>query len=99
MIHRPLASLALATLALHACSMARAADKTEWGETSHVQFSRALPNASGKSLTTVIVELAPGASAAPHRHGEAFVYSYVLSGTVRSQLEDGPPTTYEAGDD
>jgi quercetin dioxygenase-like cupin family protein len=44
------------------------------------------------------VDFAPGAKARPHRHGQAFVYAYVLKGAVRSALDDGAPTTYRAGD-
>src|SRR4051794_27510457 len=36
----------------------------------------------------------PVHAAAPHRHGEAFVYAYVLEGPVRSQLDDTPVSTY-----
>ena len=43
--------------------------------------------------------LPPGAKAVPHRHGGAFVYAYVLSGSVRSQLDDGPAKVYRAGED
>ena len=33
----------------------------------------------------------------PHRHGQAFVYAYVLQGTIRSQLEGQPAQNYVAG--
>ncbi|MFV8262457.1 cupin domain-containing protein [Mycolicibacterium peregrinum] len=36
--------------------------------------------------------------AVPHRHGEAFVYAYVLEGSVRSAVDDNPVTTYRAGE-
>src|SRR5579872_286712 len=48
--------------------------------------SQLLPDEPGKALTAVLVTLGPGESAAPHRHGAAFVYAYVLKGRVRSQL-------------
>ena len=34
----------------------------------------------------------------PHRHGSAFVYAYVLEGTVRSQLAGEPVRTYHQGE-
>jgi quercetin dioxygenase-like cupin family protein len=40
------------------------------------------------------VTFPPAARAAPHRHGDAFVYAYVLEGTVSSQLESEPMRTY-----
>src|SRR3954463_12075511 len=50
-------------------------------------LEQALPNVPGKSFTSAIFAFPPGARALPHRHGDAFVYAYVLDGTVRSQLE------------
>jgi len=58
-----------------------------------------IPNLPGTSFTSAIVSFPPGAKAVPHRHGEAFVYAYVLSGAVRSQLDDGPVKVYRTGED
>jgi catalase len=66
-------------------------------ETLKPLFQQALPNLDGKSFTVAEVDFAPGSKAAPHRHGDAFVYAYVLAGTVRSQLGGEPPRTYRAG--
>ena len=60
-------------------------------------FSHALPNAAGKTLTAVEVAFAPGAKADPHRHGQAFVYAYVLSGVIKSQLAGEPARVFHAG--
>ena len=60
-------------------------------------FQRALPNVEGKTFTAVEVDFAPGSRAAPHRHGQAFVYAYVLEGSVQSQLGGEPPRIYRAG--
>lgn len=60
-------------------------------------FQHDLPNATGKALTLVEVDFAPGSKADAHRHGRAFVYAYVLSGTVRSQLAGESPRTYRKG--
>ena len=48
------------------------------------------------SLTAVVVQLAPGARVPSHHHA-GFVFAYVLSGTVRSQLNDGPAVDYRIG--
>jgi quercetin dioxygenase-like cupin family protein len=63
-----------------------------------VLLQEALPNAEGKTFTSQVVDFPPGAAAAPHRHGQAFVYAYVLQGTVRSQVDDKPATTYHQGE-
>ena len=56
-----------------------------------------LPDGGGKRFTAVEVRFPPGARAAPHRHGSAFLYAYVLEGEVRSQLEGERLQTYHAG--
>ena len=60
-------------------------------------FQQVLPNIAGKTFTAVEVDFAPGAKAEPHRHGQAFVYAYVLEGSVRSQLAGEEARTYAAG--
>jgi quercetin dioxygenase-like cupin family protein len=60
-------------------------------------FERPLPNVKGKTFTSEIVYFPPNARAAPHRHGSAFVYAYVLEGAVRSQLAGEPVRTYHQG--
>lgn len=64
----------------------------------NVLLQQAIPNAEGKTFTSQIVDFPPGAAAPPHRHGQAFVYAYVLQGDVRSQVDDQPATTYHQGE-
>jgi quercetin dioxygenase-like cupin family protein len=61
-------------------------------------LQRALPNVGGKTFTSVVVEFPPGAGAAPHRHGAAFVWAYVLAGTIRVKLNDEPIRTCRGGE-
>jgi quercetin dioxygenase-like cupin family protein len=67
-------------------------------ETLKPLLQQALPNVKGKTFTSAIVDFPPNARAMPHRHGQAFVYAYVLEGTVRSQLEGKPVSTYHQGE-
>jgi quercetin dioxygenase-like cupin family protein len=62
------------------------------------KFAQALPNVPGKTFTSIIVDFPPGAKAKPHRHGQAFVYAYVLQGAVRSRLNDEAPHIYRTGE-
>jgi quercetin dioxygenase-like cupin family protein len=63
------------------------------------KFSQPITNIPGKSLIAVVVNYAPGESSPPHRHApSAFVYAYVLSGAVRSQVDDQPVHVYKAGE-
>ena len=66
-------------------------------ETTSPLVKQPLPNVRGKTFTSEIVYFAPNARAVPHRHGSAFVYAYVLEGTVRSQLGGEPVRTYHQG--
>lgn len=56
-----------------------------------------LPGVAGKQFTAVTVNFPPGARAVPHRHGSAFLYAYVLEGSVLSQLEGQRAQTYHVG--
>ena len=66
-------------------------------ETVTPVFQRALANIEGKVFSAVTVDFAPASRAVPHHHGQAFVYAYVLQGTIRSQLEGQPAQTYTTG--
>ena len=66
-------------------------------ETTSPLLKQPLPNVKGKTFTSEIVYFPPNARVPPHRHGSAFVYAYVLQGTVRSQLAGEPVRTYHQG--
>lgn len=68
----------------------------EQGVTHRPVAAERLPNLPGHSLTAMVVDFAPGGRSPPHRH-PGFVFAYVLSGTIRSQLGDGPAVDYRAG--
>ena len=69
------------------------------GETVEVIANAAIPHTPGKRLVSNIVEYAPGGRSVSHRHaGSAFIYAYVLSGAVRSQVDDEPVRVYRAGE-
>ncbi|HZU91639.1 MAG TPA: cupin domain-containing protein [Stellaceae bacterium] len=74
--------------------MGAAAEPTGVALTTLVQ--RALPDLPGKTLTAVVVRLAPGTVVPAHHHA-GFVFAYVLSGTVRSQLNRGAVVDYRTG--
>jgi len=61
-------------------------------------YQHELPNVAGKSVKCVLVEYGPGGYSPGHTHAKsAFIYATVLEGAIRSQVNDGPVTTYEAG--
>jgi quercetin dioxygenase-like cupin family protein len=64
-----------------------------------VAFEHALPNAEGKKMVAVVVTYPPGGKSLPHHHApSAFIYAYVLSGAIRSQVGDQPAKVYHAGE-
>jgi quercetin dioxygenase-like cupin family protein len=61
-------------------------------------YQHELPNVPGKSMKGVLVEYGPGGYSPGHTHPKsAFIYATVLEGAIRSQVNDGPATTYKAG--
>lgn len=62
-------------------------------------FNQALPNVEGKSLVAFVVSYPPGGKSQPHDHpGSAFIYAHVMSGAIRSQVDDQPVKVYRAGE-
>lgn len=62
-------------------------------------FEHAIPNIPGKSLIALVVNYPPGGKSPSHRHaGSAFIYAHVLSGAIRSQVNDEPAKVYRVGE-
>ena len=67
-------------------------------EPGEAAFRTAIANVKGKTMTGIIVDFKPGDVVAPHRHGNAFVVAYVLSGSVRSKVDDGETKVFHEGE-
>jgi quercetin dioxygenase-like cupin family protein len=92
-------SIAGAACAVIAFGIAVPAAAHGAAETVTPNFQHAIPNIPGKSLIAVVVDYAPGAASHAHRHaGSAFIYAYVVSGDIESQVNDGPKRVYHAGE-
>src|SRR5438045_1180666 len=88
-------SLLVATLPF--ASVLADAPKSKNAKVSLV-YQHELPNCPGKSIKGVLVEYGPGGYSPAHmRAKSAFIYATVLEGAIRSQVDDGPVMTYEAG--
>jgi quercetin dioxygenase-like cupin family protein len=62
-------------------------------------FSHVIPNIPGKSLVAVEVVFPPGIVSPAHHHAKsAFIYAYVVSGSISSQVEGQPARIYKAGE-
>jgi quercetin dioxygenase-like cupin family protein len=61
-------------------------------------FSHTITNIPGKSLVAVEVLYPPGGASPPHSHAKsAFIYAYVVSGAIESQVDGEPARIYTAG--
>jgi quercetin dioxygenase-like cupin family protein len=91
----------ISTLLLATITMAPAAviPATSYNDTIKTNFSHPISNVPGKSLVAVEVSYPPGGASAPHRHSDsAFIYAYVVSGRIASQVEGQPEHMYRAGE-
>ena len=69
------------------------------GETVTPHFEQTIPNIPGKSLISLIVDYAPGGASPSHIHAKsAFIFGYVLSGEIESQVNDESRRVYRAGE-
>jgi quercetin dioxygenase-like cupin family protein len=94
---RHLLRIALMTMGL--TTAASAHEPSDGQSKVTLVYDQALPNVPGKSIRGVLVEYAPGGSSPAHLHPKsAFIYATVLQGAIRSQVNDGPITTYRAGE-
>ncbi|WP_343612698.1 cupin domain-containing protein [Novosphingobium sp.] len=68
-------------------------------ESKKIAFMQALPNVPGKSLIAVEVTYPPRGASPAHRHApSAFIFAYVISGEIRSSVDDAPPRVFKAGE-
>jgi quercetin dioxygenase-like cupin family protein len=68
-------------------------------ETVTPVFRREIPNIAGRTLVAEIVTYPPGGASPVHRHAaSAFIFAFVLSGAIRSQVDEQQPRTYHAGE-
>ena len=92
-------SILLSLIAAASMVFAAAASAHDVSETVKPNFSMAIPNIPGKSLIAVDVLYPPGGASHTHTHAKsAFIYAYVVSGSVVSKVNDEPEHVYKAGE-
>jgi quercetin dioxygenase-like cupin family protein len=88
-----------AALAAFIATAALADDSTGLPKNVKLVYDQPLPNVPGKSMRGVLVEYEPGGSSPAHLHPKsAFIYATVLTGAIKSQVNEGPVVTYRAGE-
>jgi len=66
---------------------------------SNTAFNLPIPNIPGKSIEALVVDYPPGGGTPAHHHARsAFITGYVLSGAIRSQVDNGPVRIYHQGE-
>jgi quercetin dioxygenase-like cupin family protein len=82
-----------------AAAVSQEAGEPDLHETVTPVFHRAIPNVPGRNMVAVVVTYPPGGKSLVHRHApSAFIYAYVLSGAIRSQVDDQPAKIYHTGE-
>jgi len=82
-----------------AIALGSAAAHAHGAEKVNTVFEHAIPNIAGKSLVALVVSYPPGGKSPSHRHAEsAFIYAHVLSGAIRSQVDNEPAHVYRVGE-
>src|ERR1051325_2035811 len=86
-------------LILTAIAIGVSAGLAQYLEEVKVVFEHPIPNIQGKSMVAVVVTYPPGGKSLVHHHARsAFVYAHVLSGAIRSQVDDEPAKVYRVGE-
>ena len=93
---RTIIGAASAAIAIATAAPASAHDV---GDKVTPNFAQAIPNIPGKSLIAVVVDYTPGGASPSHTHAKsAFIFGYVLSGEIESQVNDGPKRVFRVGE-
>ena len=90
--------LVAAGILASSCGVTLAAAAAAPRETVLPAFAYPIANVKGKTITSLVVDYAPGGKTPAHRHGRAFVVGYVLQGAIRSRLGNGNEQVFKAGE-
>lgn len=86
-------------LALTAIALGVSTGSAKYEADVKVVFERAIPNIEGKRMVAVVVTYPPGGRSPAHHHApSAFIYAHVLSGAIRSQVDDESAKVYHVGE-
>jgi quercetin dioxygenase-like cupin family protein len=96
---RRISGMASLLAAVGILTLAAALGSAKDQEQVKVVFQHAIPNVQGKSIVAVVVSYPPGGKSLAHHHApSSFIYAYVLSGRIRSQVGDEPTKIYKVGE-
>lgn len=61
-------------------------------------MKQAIAEFPGHEMTMTTLDIPPGGGSAPHRHPTTYNFGYVLEGSYRIKLDDGPERVLTRGD-
>jgi quercetin dioxygenase-like cupin family protein len=61
-------------------------------------MKQTLADVPGREVMMITLDIAPGGGSAPHRHPGAHNFGYVLEGSYRYKLDNGPEVVAKKGD-
>jgi quercetin dioxygenase-like cupin family protein len=61
-------------------------------------MKQAIAEYPGHEVTMITLDIPPGGGSAPHRHPGHHVFGYVLEGTYKIKLDNGPEKTLTKGE-
>jgi quercetin dioxygenase-like cupin family protein len=86
-------------LVLTAIALGVSAGPAQRSDDVKIVFEHAIPNIEGKRMVAVVVTYPPGGGSPAHHHApSALIYAHVLSGAIRSQVDDEPANVYHVGE-
>ena len=96
---RPIALMAMLAAVAAWPSVLTAERASQERQTITTAFQEAIPNIPGKTLGALLVNYPPGGATQVHYHPRsAFIIGYVLSGSIRSQVNEGKTKVFRAGE-
>ena len=82
----------------HSCHRNASGRTWRW-RGGHSELRTCNTNIPGKSLIALVVDYAPGGASSSHSHARsAFIFGYVVSGAIETQVNDEPKRIVRAGE-
>ena len=90
------AALAIAAIACHSAPVTTGVPSGKESDRTVASYFINQPLGAASQVQLIEVRYAPGGSSKPHRHS-CPVVGYVIEGTIRSKVDDGPEIVYQTG--
>ena len=89
---------ALALTATMSATMPAMAQQPAPATTVTALMKQALGDVPGREVVVITLDIPPGGGSAPHRHPGHHVFGYVLEGSYKIKVDQGPETVLTKGE-